>query len=110
MLVCWMSKTNLLTFPLPWWEGLGEGDRKVSPYNFQNTLHIFKYIIIPKSNYLKPLAPQPSFSLFVALSISGVLTTVQLDYNSFFKADKIYYVETHWLLPTKLLALQLPTP
>ncbi len=43
-------------FPLPWWEGLAEGDIKLSPYSLHHTLQILKYIIIPKSYDLKSLA------------------------------------------------------
>ena len=75
-----------------------------------NALHhsvdILKNLVIPKPQYSVSLLRKPLVTNPVAFELPCVLSTVQLDDESFGHAYEIDDVSTQWLLTAKLVALQ----
>jgi len=71
-------------------------------------IDVLKYIVIPESQDIETLIPQPSISLTIVRSLLTMLSAVDLDDYPFFQADKIDDVASQRLLPAKLKTVYLP--
>jgi hypothetical protein len=73
-----------------------------------NSIDVLKYIVIPKSQDIETLIPQPGISLNIVSYLLTVLSAVDLDDQSFFQTNKIDDVASQRLLAAKLKTVYLP--
>ncbi len=73
-------------------------------YLFQNTVSVLKHIVIPESQHEVPHGFQGFGSVCIALSILGMLATIDLDDELRVGADKVDDESIDWDLPLELQA------
>jgi hypothetical protein len=73
-----------------------------------NSIDVLKYIVIPKSQDIETLIPQPDISLNIVSYLLTMLSAVDLDDQSFFQTNKIHDVASQRLLAAKLQTVYLP--
>jgi hypothetical protein len=73
-----------------------------------NSIDVLNYIVIPKSQDIETLIPQPDISLNIVSYLLTMLSAVDLDDQSFFQTNKIDDVASQRLLAAKLKTVYLP--
>jgi hypothetical protein len=73
-----------------------------------DSIDVLKYIVIPKSQDIETLIPQPDISLNIVSYLLTMLSAVDLDDQSFFQTNKIDDVASQRLLAAKLKTVYLP--
>jgi hypothetical protein len=101
------SSHNL--FPSPLRGRIKEGGISQSSDNQVNdSIDVLKYIVMPKSQDIKTLIPQPSISLNIVSNLLAMLSAVDLNDQSFFQTNEVNDVASQRLLPAKLKTVYLP--
>ena len=93
-----------ISSPSPCGGGLGGGGsplHALEPDNFKNSLDIFNYFVVPKSQYRKSIGSQTVISVNVILWFICMLSTVKLDDNLLLKGDEVNNIRFNWLLPAE---------
>jgi hypothetical protein len=63
--------------------------------------------MIPESQHTKPLCFQPGTALSIRGGLAAMLSTVQLNDESYLKADEVDDVWSYRLLPAKFMSVEL---
>jgi len=79
----------------------------MSSYHLQYSVNILQDFIIPKPQYLKTFASQPSISFIVFNFFDGMPSPIYLYYNSSLKTYKINDIIPDRLLPSKFKSFEL---
>jgi hypothetical protein len=96
-------------FPSPLRGRIKEGGIAQGFDNHVNhSIHVLKYIVIPKSQDIETLIPQPDISLNIVSHLLTMLSAVDLNDQSFFQTNKIDDVASQRLLAAKLNTVNLP--
>lgn len=82
--------------------GGGSRFQALLPDNFNYSLDIFDYIVVPKPHYCKTVRPQTVVSSLIVLNIFRMLSTVKLNDNPFFERDEVNNVFFNHLLSAEL--------
>jgi hypothetical protein len=64
--------------------------------------------VIPKSQDIETLIPQPSISLNIVSNLLAMLSAIDLNDQSFFQTNEVNDVAPQRLLPAKLKTVYLP--
>src|SRR6266568_1792375 len=94
-------------FPLPFGERVRvRGNRSQCVENaFQNTIHVPKHVVVPKSQYQITFRLKRSSPFSILVFAHGVLAAIQLDYQSRGLTAEVRDVAADCDLPAKLQAI-----
>jgi hypothetical protein len=96
-------------FPSPLRGRIKEGGISQGFDNHVNdSIDVLKYIVIPKSQNIETLIPQPDISVNIVSYLLTMLPAVDLNNQPFFQTNKINDVASHRLLAAKLKTVYLP--
>ncbi len=70
----------------------------------ENGLCVLQQIVIPASQYSKPLECQKSASGLIMLALLAVLPSIQFNYELAFDADKVYDIGCDYMLTPKFIS------
>jgi hypothetical protein len=84
------------------------GISQSSDNQVNDSIDVLKYIVMPKSQDIKTLIPQPSISLNIVSNLLAMLSAVDLNDQSFFQTNEVNDVASQRLLPAKLKTVYLP--
>lgn len=75
--------------------------------NRQHPLKIFKHVIVPKSQHSEAIKVEKPVPFFIFLPGGSVLSAIEFDYQSLFKADEIDDVAVDGLLSPEFISYHL---